>query len=405
MATSTTCAIITDTASDPELQSGLSGRCNLRKSEGQSERKRRRGDEQSWPPRGAGTRKMTTQLAEFPLVLCILFTPLIYLTFLSQSHHTNHYRPAQVQALQQQQQQHQRLPLAAALRGADHHNYQNYQQQQNAYASLLTNQQASHSGQPGKLSLAAGHHSSSQRHHRHQPQAATATSSQQQQYSSSSRQISSSKQQQQQQDDQQALLVCPDGWVRHSTQCYRFFHKRHSWQRAKDVCEKYGAQLALVHDYQQNNFTGQLAEAQLLSSSGLGAGAAGSSEANGQQHSHLKPSSSLSAGLASLANGGAGQPLFSSDERSYWIGFRTIDRLETNTLESAANTFVSKYIGFWDYEEPRVSQGECVRATVRHESGPSQANSYKLLGATPAAGKSHQYLNVSIFFSSRLRRN
>lgn len=168
--------------------------------------------------------------------------------------------------------------------------------------------------------------------------------------------------------------MCPEGWHKHSTHCYKFFHQRHSWERAKDICEKYGAQLALIHDYQQNNFTTQLADAQLLASAASVGGGGGSGSDGAQQSSMIGVGGSSSKQQQPLA-------LFSSDERSYWIGFRAIDRLETNTLESAANTFVSKYIGFWDYDEPRVSQGECVRATVRHDSGTSQANSYKLIAS------------------------
>ncbi|CAA2991121.1 sushi, von Willebrand factor type A, EGF and pentraxin domain-containing 1-like, partial [Olea europaea subsp. europaea] len=175
----------------------------------------------------------------------------------------------------------------------------------------------------------------------------------------------------------ESLLVCPEGWHQHSTQCYKFFHQRHSWQRARDVCERHGAQLALIYDYQQNNFTTQLASQAFGSSSG---GVPGGSTGGGGAGAAGPASAVLDSFQRSLNDFKAGQ-VYASDERSYWIGFRAIDRLETNTLESAANTFVSKYLGFWDYDEPRVSAGECVRATVRHESGPmsSFASSYKLL--------------------------
>lgn len=186
----------------------------------------------------------------------------------------------------------------------------------------------------------------------------------------------------------ESLLVCPEGWHQHSTQCYKFFHQRHSWQRARDICERYGAQLALIHDYQQNNFTTQLA------SSSLGSGQLLSKQANTNQQltqsSSLGGSNGNAASLHQLQSHLAKhhQVQYTSDERSYWIGFRAIDKLETNTLESAANTFVSKYIGFWDYEEPRVSQGECVRATVRHElSALAPSSSYKLINSQPQSGK------------------
>lgn len=192
----------------------------------------------------------------------------------------------------------------------------------------------------------------------------------------------------------EGLLVCPEGWQQHSTQCYKFFQQRHSWERARDICERYGAQLALVLDYQQNNFTTQLAAQALSGPLQGGGGGVGGRHQHAHQHAQASQHSARqlaqlegsSASTSKLAGGGGGQqPLYSSDERSYWIGFRAIDRLETNTLESAANTFVSKYIGFWDYDEPRVARGECVRATVRHETSPlsAQANAYKLITGQP----------------------
>jgi hypothetical protein len=194
---------------------------------------------------------------------------------------------------------------------------------------------------------------------------------------------SGARQQQQPERAQDSLLVCPDGWQQHSTQCYKFFHQRHSWQRAREICERHGAQLALVYDYQQNNFTGQLAAAALSSPNGpAGLGPAAGDPSNGAPAGYggIKPGPGPATGHHHH------HPLYASDERSYWIGFRAIDRLETNTLESAANTFVSKYVGFWDYDEPRVSQGECVRATVRHESGPAAhqlaSSAYRLIQPT-----------------------
>ena len=218
-----------------------------------------------------------------------------------------------------------------------------------------------------------------------------------------------------------SLLVCPEGWQQHSTQCYKFFHQRHSWQRAKETCEKYGAQLALVYDYEQNNFTSQLAGSALSghassasssssSSSAIGGSVSAAQLANSRYHlaslgggstgSNLLgggggPISQAQADASAYKLAGAGPTLggsiYSTDgERSYWIGFRTIDRLETNTLESAANTFVSKYVGFWDYNEPRVSQGECVQATLA--SKQQQQQQQRQLGANegPAGGDKQQ---------------
>ena len=177
--------------------------------------------------------------------------------------------------------------------------------------------------------------------------------------------------QESQQKQQNGLLVCPDGWHQFSGQCYKFFHQRRSWQRARDTCERHGGQLALIYDYQQNNFSSQLAQA-ALSSAGPAQVAAGSTnlhqlELAGQQpHAHHSQQQHQ-------------QALYASEERSYWIGYKTIDQLETNTLESAANTFVSKYVGFWDLDEPRVFAGECVRATIRRESSQSPGAGYRLV--------------------------
>lgn len=177
------------------------------------------------------------------------------------------------------------------------------------------------------------------------------------------------------------LLVCPEGWQQHSGQCYRFFQQRRSWSRARETCERYGAQLALVLDYQQNNFTGQLASAQFGRFSSESGSLATGNYVNARQKQILNGAGGGSASNKQSQHGT--QAIYATDERSYWIGFRTLDRLETNTLESAANTFISKYLGFWDFNEPQPAQGDCVRATVRHESlAPASSNSYKLNGVS-----------------------
>lgn len=295
-------------------------------------------------------------------MLCYFFTLFFYLTLsILLIWPTSSY-----QALQQQQH------LTASLNSRVGQGYQPfliYDQQANNVVSRNSNNNNKHHHQLGRQN-------SDTHHNQHQPNLASPLSS-----------SSSNKQQ------SDALLVCPDGWQHHSTQCYKFFHQRHSWNRARAICERYGAQLALIHDYQQNNFTTQLASASLnslsnsrtastsspLSSSQLASAAsAGFAQQVANEFNQAKYTS-LNKNKHHHHNQQQPQALYASDERSYWIGFRAIDRLETNTLESAANTFVSKYIGFWDYDEPRVSQGECVRATVRHEIGPSSGNSYKLI--------------------------
>lgn len=184
-----------------------------------------------------------------------------------------------------------------------------------------------------------------------------------------------------------ALLVCPENWFQHSGQCYRFFQQRRSWSRARETCERHGAQLALVLDYQQNNFTSQLASLQLHGKNGpTGGNNLNVLNSLTSDSSATSIRSSMNK-LTSANSNQKQQAIYTSDERSYWIGFRTLDKLETNTLESAANTFVSKYLGFWDYNEPQVLQGDCVRATLRLDSlAPSTSNSYKLASSSQLIG-------------------
>ena len=49
------------------------------------------------------------------------------------------------------------------------------------------------------------------------------------------------------------------GWELHGLHCYQFFNVRHSWQKASELCKRYGSDLATVDSFAQNNFTSQLA--------------------------------------------------------------------------------------------------------------------------------------------------
>lgn len=53
---------------------------------------------------------------------------------------------------------------------------------------------------------------------------------------------------------------------------------------------------------------------------------------------------------------------------SLCLGLTSVDGLSTNTLESSSGTFVSKYTGFWDHDQPQPNKGECVRAKIKEES-------------------------------------
>ncbi|XP_055948273.1 uncharacterized protein LOC129981454 isoform X2 [Argiope bruennichi] len=118
------------------------------------------------------------------------------------------------------------------------------------------------------------------------------------------------------------ILKCPDGWTQDDIHCYRLFNIRHSWKKAAEICGRYGGDLVLIGDYSQNNFTSKVA-------------------------------------LKSLRDSG---------EISYWIGLTSVDGLSTNTLESSSGSFISKYVGFWDHDQPQPHKGECVRAKIKGES-------------------------------------
>lgn len=51
-----------------------------------------------------------------------------------------------------------------------------------------------------------------------------------------------------------------------------------------------------------------------------------------------------------------------------YLGLTSVDGLSTNTLESSSGTFISKYTGFWDHDQPQPQKGECVRAKIKGES-------------------------------------
>ncbi|UYV83192.1 clec-78 [Cordylochernes scorpioides] len=116
------------------------------------------------------------------------------------------------------------------------------------------------------------------------------------------------------------LLECPEGWTFDNVGiCYKFFNIRHSWREARDVCRRYGSELALLQDFPQNNFSASL----------------------------------------------AGSVLRNTGHNSYWLGLQSVEGLSTNTLESAGGRFVSKYVGLWARNEPDPAVGQCVRAELR----------------------------------------
>ncbi|EZA50646.1 Sushi, von Willebrand factor type A, EGF and pentraxin domain-containing protein [Ooceraea biroi] len=99
------------------------------------------------------------------------------------------------------------------------------------------------------------------------------------------------------------------GWELRGIHCYKFFNIRHSWEKAAELCRRYGSELMVVESYSENN----------MSASMIGR--------------HLD---------------------------RYWLGLASLDDLRTNTLESAAGMLVSQYAGFWAPRQPNPHSGECV---------------------------------------------
>ncbi|KAF4522838.1 hypothetical protein B566_EDAN008100 [Ephemera danica] len=119
------------------------------------------------------------------------------------------------------------------------------------------------------------------------------------------------------------LFTCPNGWEMRGLHCYKFFSIRHSWDKAAEICRRYGSHLVLVESFEENNVTSALA-ARGLSSAG--------------------PSP------------------------QYWLGLASLDDLRTNTLEAAAGLLVSQYSGFWSLKQPDSKSGECVDVTLTDDA-------------------------------------
>ncbi|XP_071439306.1 uncharacterized protein uif isoform X2 [Hetaerina americana] len=122
----------------------------------------------------------------------------------------------------------------------------------------------------------------------------------------------------------QKLFSCPTGWELRGLYCYKFFSIRHSWDKAAELCRRYGSDMVLVESYAENNFTAGVA---------------------------------VRGGLVSPGESGPRQ-------KSYWLGLASLDDLRTNTLESAAGLLVSQYAGFWAQKHPDAHAGECVDVNV-----------------------------------------
>jgi len=126
------------------------------------------------------------------------------------------------------------------------------------------------------------------------------------------------------QSNDSSLFDCPKGqWELEGIYCYQFFDIRHSWQKASELCKRYGSNLVTVESYNQNNFTAKLAEKPLRGRAG--------------------------------------------DSASYWLGYQTQNNLQTNTLAAAPGNQISQYYGHWALEQPRIEDGQCVKSVLRNE--------------------------------------
>ncbi|CAD6227295.1 GSCOCG00006083001-RA-CDS, partial [Cotesia congregata] len=116
------------------------------------------------------------------------------------------------------------------------------------------------------------------------------------------------------------VFTCPNGWELKGIYCYKFFNIKHSWEKAAELCRRYGSELMVVESYSENN----------MSASIVG--------------KHLD---------------------------KYWLGLASLDDLRTNTLESAAGMLVSQYAGFWASKQPDPKSGECVDFAISDDQQQS----------------------------------
>lgn len=115
---------------------------------------------------------------------------------------------------------------------------------------------------------------------------------------------------------------------------------------AAETCRRHGSELALVFDFNQNNFTSHLATEQFKVPTSIVTSASSA------------PSNIITGGNNAIANSA------SIASRKYWIGFQALENLSTNTLETSNGKFITKYIGFWGQNQPNTASGKCVRASL-----------------------------------------
>ena len=85
------------------------------------------------------------------------------------------------------------------------------------------------------------------------------------------------------------------------------------------VCFRYGSHLVTVSSYRQNNFTAQLAS----------------------------------------------EFLSGQTDKSYWLGLKAHNNLQTNMLIADDEEQISQYFGHWATGHPNVENGKCVQAVLK----------------------------------------
>ncbi|XP_040577922.1 uncharacterized protein uif [Lepeophtheirus salmonis] len=120
---------------------------------------------------------------------------------------------------------------------------------------------------------------------------------------------------------QKHVFECPRGWKLHGLDCFQFFNIKHSWNKASELCKRYGSNLVSIESYDQNNFTARLAK-EFISEEEF-------------------------------------------ERKGYWLGLKAYNELQTNTLESAAGHQISKYYGHWALNHPIVNEKRvCVKSNL-----------------------------------------
>ena len=53
------------------------------------------------------------------------------------------------------------------------------------------------------------------------------------------------------------------------------------------------------------------------------------------------------------------------NDKSYWLGLKAHNNLQTNMLTADAGEQISQYYGHWANGHPNVDNGKCVQAVLK----------------------------------------